>query len=163
MGKRLRRLRGVMGIGATWGILWAILGAALSIVVGIIDPDSIDAGEGPVRVGAILGGIGLVSGTLFGAFLVLAESGRAILDLSLVRTSMWGILGSAAVPLLTGRQDQVFVMCPVGAVVAMASVAITRRWERRRPERPRRARDFLLLPIRASISDAVDSVERTSA
>ncbi|MDQ5871776.1 MAG: hypothetical protein M3547_06165 [Acidobacteriota bacterium] len=53
MGARLRRLRGVLAIGLTWGALWAAVFGALSIATALVDPDSIDPGEGPIRVGTI--------------------------------------------------------------------------------------------------------------
>lgn len=73
--------------------------------MGVVDPDSIGPAEGPIRLGAIMGLIGVISGVAFGILLSFAESGRAILNISLSRAAMWGILGSAAVPLLTERQD----------------------------------------------------------
>ena len=65
----LRKLRGALGIAATWGASWAFIGAALTIVVGVVDPDSIDAGEGPVRIGAIFAAVGAISGLAFGLVL----------------------------------------------------------------------------------------------
>lgn len=51
---------------------------------------------------------------------------------------MWGIVGSAAFSLLTERYDQVFVMCPIGAAVALASLAIARVGEPSDSRQPRR-------------------------
>lgn len=162
MNTLLRKLRDVIGIGLTWGMVWTAIGAVLSIVVGVVDPDSIDAGEGPIRVGAILGGVGLISGVLFGILLSLAESGRAILNISLIRVAMWGILDSAAVPLLTERQDQVLVLCPVGPALAMASVAIARKGARFDSKQPKRLRKVPLVYVLTSVQDAVHSPKEPS-
>jgi hypothetical protein len=158
----LRKPRGVMGIGLIWGMAWAAIGAVLSTVVGVVDPDSIDPGEGPVRVGAILGMVGLVSGVAFGALMAIAESGRAILSISLRRAAMWGVLSSAAFPLLTQRQDQVLTLCHIGAAVALASVAIARNAARGDSKRPSRLRDILSACVLKFVRDTVDPPTESS-
>jgi len=162
MNTLFRKLRGVMGIGLTWGILWAAIFAALVLVVGVIDPDSIDPGEGPIEVSAIGGFVGLVSGVFFGILLSFAESGKAILDLWLRRAALWGILGSAAFPLLTGREDQVFILCPIGAVIAMASVAIARKATLHDSEQPKRLLDVIFGYLLTCVRDAVNPPKELS-
>jgi hypothetical protein len=44
----LRRLRGVIGMGLTWGTVCAALGAPLGLVVGVVSPEQLDGGEGPL-------------------------------------------------------------------------------------------------------------------
>lgn len=69
MSSFLKKCRGVLGIAVAWGAAWGALLAALSIVTGIVDPDSIDPGEGPLamfRMGAI---IGFLTGTGFAVLL----------------------------------------------------------------------------------------------
>ena len=125
-----RKLRGAVGIGLTWGILWAVIGYSVSLVIGFFDPDSIDPGESPMFLGAILGVVGFVSGVAFGAVLSLIERKKTILDLSLSRVAIWGIIGSAALPLLTSMNNSLILFtCPLGAVFAAASVAIGRKGE----------------------------------
>ncbi len=51
MSDPLRKLRGVIGIGLTWVTLWAALFALLVAVTAVIDPDSVDPGEGPIVAG----------------------------------------------------------------------------------------------------------------
>jgi len=132
----LRKLRGVMGIGLAWGILWAAISAAVGLVIGVTDPDSIDPGDAGIPLA--MGIVGLVSGVCFGILLSFAESRKKILDLSLTRAALWGILGSAALPLLTGMEDKLmFLTCPLGAVFAMASVAIARKAELHDSEQPK--------------------------
>jgi hypothetical protein len=125
-----------MGIGLTWGISWAVIGAAVGFVMRITVPGSVDQGENELIAGAMIGFVGLVSGIGFGILLSFLENRKAILDLSLARVAMWGILGSAALPLLTGMQDKlVLLTCPLGGAFAIASLSIARRaelqaWER---------------------------------
>ena len=47
MKRLLRKLRGAIGVGLTWGVLWALIAFALGVIIGVVDPDSIDPGEEP--------------------------------------------------------------------------------------------------------------------
>jgi len=128
----LRKARGVLAVALTWGVLWWAIGMIVGLVIGVVDPDSIDPGEEPLVVGWIIGLVGFLSGLAFGLLLSLAEHRKTILDLSLPRVALWGILGAAAPLLLTGMPDgMVVVTCPLGAVFAAASIAIARRGELR--------------------------------
>jgi len=127
MNRFLRKLRGVLGTGLTWGVLWAAIGLAVGLIVGVVDPDSIDPGEAPIIIAAFVGIGGFISGVTFGTILSIAEGRKSILDLSLSRAALWGILGAAALPLLAGKIDQLIITCPLGALFAMGSVAIARR------------------------------------
>jgi fucose permease len=127
MKRFLRKLRGVLGTGLTWGVLWAAIGLAVGLIIGVADPDSIDPGEEPVVIAGFVGIVGFVSGVTFGTILSIAEGRKSILDLSLSRAALWGILGSAVLPLVAGKIDQLIITCPLGALFAMGSVAIARR------------------------------------
>ncbi len=130
MNKILRNLRGLLGIGLTWGILWAAVTISVGMIIGVVDPDSIDPGEEPIVLGAMVGLVGFISGLVFSGLLSIAERRKTILDLSLSRVAMWGILVSAAFPLLAGKDIRMMLFLgPLGAVSALASVAIARRWE----------------------------------
>jgi hypothetical protein len=138
MNRLLRKLRGVIGIGLTWGAVWAVISAAIGLVIGVIDPDSIDPGESPLLMGAIVGFQGFVAGVGFGILLSLAETRKTILDLSPGRAAIWGMLASAALPLLTGMPTgMIWFVCPLGAACASASVAIARRAELHDSEHPK--------------------------
>ena len=139
MGAFLKRCRGALGIGVTWGAAWAAIFAAVALIIGLVDPDSIDPGEGPIRVAGIGAVFGLVSGAGFGVLLSVAEGRKAIRDLSLSRAALWGALGTAAFPLLTPVDNSMLlIVCPIGAALAAASVAVAKRAELgASPEQPK--------------------------
>jgi hypothetical protein len=146
MGALLRKLRGLLGIGLAWGIMWAAVTAVIVIIIGVIDPDSVDPGEGPLFAGAIVGFQGFLAGLGFGILLSLAETRKTILELSLIRVAIWGMLAAAALPLLSGRPiDMLYFVCPLGAASASVAVALARRAELRAPER-RELLNSTLLP-----------------
>ncbi len=129
MSKILRSLRGLLGIGLTWGIVWAAVMIAVGMITEVVDPDSIDPGEEPIVLGAMVGLVGFISGLVFDGLLSIAERQKTISDLSLSRVAMWGILVSAAFPLLAGKDIRMMLFLgPLGAVSALASVALARRW-----------------------------------
>ncbi|MFN0112176.1 MAG: hypothetical protein ACKVZH_25225 [Blastocatellia bacterium] len=152
MNVQLRKLRGVVSIGLTWGIVWTVIFAIIATIIGIVDPDSIDTGEEPAIIGLMGGAFGLVAGVVFGALLAVAESGRAIRNLSLPRAAIWGVLGSAVFPLLAGKYNQVLVMCPIGAVVAVALIAAIRNAEPDDSSQSNALFAFLLTPVQDAIS-----------
>jgi hypothetical protein len=121
----LRNLRGMIGIGLTWAILWA---AFIAVVVAIARDRS---DVGPFRAAAIFGMVGLVSGFGFALLLSVAERGKAAAGVSLFRAAAWGVLGAALFPLLTGREDQAIFTCTLGAILAIALVASARRGQGR--------------------------------
>jgi hypothetical protein len=133
-----RWCRGALGTGATWGAAWAATFASLVLVIGILDPDSIDPGEGPLKGIAIGALFGFVSGAVFSALVALAEGGKAVRDLSAGRAALWGMLATAAYPLLTAVDNgMLFIVCPVGAALAAASVTMAKKAELAAPpERP---------------------------
>jgi hypothetical protein len=133
----VRRLRGALGIGVTWGVLWATIGLILGFVVGVVSPDQIDPGEGPGRVAAVLGLVGFLSGLGFSSLFIVAERRKTIHDLSLGRVALWGLLGAAVIPLLTGADPSVgLITGPMGALFATTSVVTARRGGLRGAESP---------------------------
>jgi hypothetical protein len=126
----LRKCRGALGLSVLSAATWAIIFAAISVVVGILDPGDIDAGEGPLHVAPIGAVFGFVSGVVFSLLLALGESRNAVRDLSIKRAALWGMLGTAAYPLLTPVDDiAVLIFGPVGAALAAATVAVAKRAE----------------------------------
>ncbi len=145
MRKVLRRLRGLLGVGATWGTLWGVIGAGIGFLLGIANP-SLWTLENPVAVwGVGMAAYGFVSGLGFGTLLSLIEGRKVLRDLSLKRVALLGLLGSAAVPLLfmgffeagTTLADVVGAMgvtAMLGGTFAPGAVAIARRAELAAPD-----------------------------
>jgi hypothetical protein len=97
----------------------------------VVDPDSIDPGEGPLLAVRIVGFQGLVAGAAFGLLLSLTETRKRILNLSLIRVAAWGLLASAVLPFVTGMPiGMMWFVCLLGTGSATASVAIAQRAER---------------------------------
>ena len=128
----LRRLRGIVAVGVTWGAVWAAFGAVIGVVALIVSPEVVDQGEGPVDIARILGTVGFISGAGFALLLATLEHGRGLLDVSMARVAAWGAAGGAVVPLLTDvANNQVVWTSPFGAALAASALAIARRAERR--------------------------------
>ena len=133
MGIILRRLRGALGIGLTWAGLWIVIG----VMLGILRPGDIGPGEGPRRILPILAMVGLLSGLGFAGFLWLAERRRTFEQLSLGRVALWGLLGSALIPVIMGTEGSMGLLTgSLGAVFAAGSVAVARRRLPRTSEQP---------------------------
>ena len=128
MNTLLRKLRGMLGVGLTWAVGWAIIMFILGSIISVVDPDSIDQGEEPWRLALMVSVVGFISGSVFALILSSAERRKSIRDLSAGRAALWGALGGAALPLLTSMPDAtVFNTAPLGALFAAATVAIARR------------------------------------
>lgn len=91
MKKWLRRIRGAVGMGLTWALVWA----PVAVLIGLfVDPDgSMD--EMWPAIGAYPGFLG---GVVFSIVLAIAARRRRLEDLSLPRVAAWG----AAAGLLVG-------------------------------------------------------------
>lgn len=128
MTKLIRRLRGALGIGLTWGVLWIVVGSAIGVGIAIFQPEDIGPGEGFGRALPIFGLVGFLSGLGFAILISLAERRRTIERLSGLRVMLWGVLGSAAVPLLIGANPGMgWITGPMGALFAATTIAIARR------------------------------------
>ena len=127
------RIVTLASLGLFWMLGWAAFGACLAVIVGIIHPPSIGAGEGPLDVARILGGVGAASGVVFGLLLLIGEHRREVADVPLLRAPMWGAIAGLLPALLSigdGPRSERIVLGVVGAVV---SVALSRLSSRRRP------------------------------
>ena len=144
MNRLVRRLRGLLGVGLTWGALWSVIGAGVGAVLGVVAPEiwgwSARVFEWTVGMGLY----GLVSGFGFGSLLFLREGGRTLFDVPLRRAAFWGVAGAAAVPLLFGALGMfeagttmvevlgaILVTGVLGGTFAPAAIAIARRAELR--------------------------------
>jgi hypothetical protein len=122
-----RWLRGALGTGLIWAALWIIIGVLIMTGLWLVDPDEI-GNDGPSHVLPILGIVGFLSGLGFAAMLSLAERRHSFRELSLGRVALWGMLGSAGIPLLMGTDGSTgWLTGTLGALFAAGSVAIARR------------------------------------
>jgi hypothetical protein len=128
MKRLVRWLRGALGIGVTWSVLWILIGIVLATALRVVRPQDFDPGEGMTTVLPLLGVVGLLSGLAFAGLLSVTERRRSLRELSLPRVALWGALGSAAIPWLMGADGSMGWLTGVlGATFASASVAIARR------------------------------------
>ena len=147
MTKLLRRLRGLLGVGITWGTLWGGIGAGIGLLIGVVSPD-VWLWTNPILDYAIgIGLYGFFSGVGFGTLLSVGEGRRTILDLSLRKVAVFGVLGAVTVPLLFGMAgmfaagtsvvdilEAVLLTGVLGGTFAPGSVAIAGRAELREAE-----------------------------
>lgn len=131
MRKWLRRVRGAIGMGITWGAAWAVAGLVPRWVLGF-DADA------PFPL--VLGALGFLAGVSFSALLALTQGRRRLDRMSLPRFATWGALGGLllaalfAVAASLGWND-VRVVAPTFALAcalsASGSLALARRAEAR--------------------------------
>ena len=124
----LRKCRAILGVAFTWGTVWGTVFALIALAVGVIDPDSIDPGETPLRIAGLGAVFGVVSGIVFGALLSVAERRKTLRELSLVRVALWGAVATAVFPLVTPVDNRILIIvCPIGAALAVGLVAVAKR------------------------------------
>ena len=96
----LRRLRGVFGIGAVWGVAgtaYGALSALLAKVLGGVSP-GVPLYELVLEVGLGAGAVGFVLGSGFAGVLTLIEGRRPFEQLSLARAAAWAAMVGATLP-----------------------------------------------------------------
>lgn len=138
MKKWLKRIRGALVMGLTWGLIWAPAGVLIGMVV---DPDG--AMDEPwIAIGAYPG---FLCGVVFSAVLIIAARHRRFEELSLSRFAAWGALAGVLVALLpiaaavadTGRAPWLLggvligALTVLGAASAAGSLALARKAEQR--------------------------------
>jgi hypothetical protein len=138
MKKWLRRIRGAVGMGLTWALVWA----PAAVLIGfLMDPDgSMD--EMWVAIGAYPGFLG---GVVFSAVLAIAARRRRLEDLSLSRVALWGgaaglLVGvlpftigesTSEIPLWLLATVVIGTITLLSAVSAAGSLALARMAEKR--------------------------------
>jgi hypothetical protein len=138
MKKLLRRIRGAVGMGLTWALVWA----PVAVLIGLfVDPDgSMD--EMWPAIGAYPGFLG---GVVFSIVLAIAARRRRLEDLSLPRVAAWGAAAGllvGALPFTIGEPTTdrpVWLLATVvigtitllSAVSAAGSLALARRAQNR--------------------------------
>jgi hypothetical protein len=153
-----RKLRGVTTISLIWAPVWAVMFTILLFILQIFLP--IDGDVGTIRMMVIIAEVGFISGSLFGVLFSFAENGKAIRNLSLGRAALWGALGSAVFPILTGRANQTFWTCTFGAVVALLLVVLARRAAACETKQPQR--NLLLAGALLMVQDAVSPAQESA-
>ena len=124
----LRICRAILGVAFTWGTVWGAVFALIALAVGVIDPDSIDPGETPLRIAGLGAVFGAVSGIVFGVLLSVAERRKTLRELSLVRVALWGAVAAAVFPLVTPLDNRMLIIvCPIGAALAVGLVALAKK------------------------------------
>ena len=83
----LRRIRGAIGIGFTWGAAWSVAGFVLAVVTRF-------KADAPFPL--VFGVLGFFAGITFSAFLSLTEGRRSFDRMSLPRFAAWGAVGGLA-------------------------------------------------------------------
>ena len=137
MQKLLRRVRGAIGMGLTWAVVWSAAGAVPRWVFGI---------ETDVPFPIVFGVLGLGAGVIFSALLTLTEGRRTLDQMSLPRFATWGAVGGVLLSALFVRGASLggadaLVIAPTFAlacgVSAAGSLALARRAEKRELPRGR--------------------------
>ena len=129
----MRRVRGAVGVGLTWGAAWFGAGMVLLAIVGL------DAADVPFPL--FFGLLGFLAGLAFAGLLRLVEGGHGFHQLSLPRFAGWGALGGVLLALgMAGLADiggELPVLVPVFALAGAASAVGTLALARRGRERDR--------------------------
>jgi hypothetical protein len=127
MRKSLRRIRGAIGMGLTWGAAWFAAGSVPRWVFGV----NTDA---PLPL--VFGLFGLIAGVIFSAVLALTEGRRSFDQMSLPRFAVWGAMGGLLLSALVAKAGSlgwgdVLALAPTlavaSAVSASGSLAMARR------------------------------------
>ena len=131
MRKWLRRIRGAIGMGVTWGAAWSGAGIVLAVVTRF-------RADAPFPL--VFGVLGFIAGVIFSALLTLTEGGRTLDQMSLPRFAGWGAMGGLLLSALFARAaslgwGDVLAVAPTFAlacaVCASGSLAMARRAVRR--------------------------------
>jgi hypothetical protein len=123
MDEATRKLRGLVGIGATWGIAWAAIGALVGLVAAMLAPGSPSWGASIAEWAMGMGAYGFVSGVGFAGLLAYHERRSTIDDLSPSRAGVWGVLGAILVPTLFGLLG--FFDADTTAIDVLEAMALT--------------------------------------
>ena len=127
MRKWLRRIRGAIGMGVTWGAAWSAVGLLSRWVFGI-------NADAPFPL--IFGVLGFVAGVTFSAVLVLTESRRRFDQMSPPRLAGWGATGGLLLSAVFAKAaslswGDILTIAPTfavaSAVCASASLVVARR------------------------------------
>lgn len=132
MSNQLRNPKVVLGMALIWGAVWIAIGAVVITIIGIVDPPSIDPGEGVIGLAPRIGTAGFICGLGFCGLLAFAEKRATFSGVSLLRVAGWGMVAAVAVPVLAGKDFRMGLFFgPLGAISALVAVAVARWWTSR--------------------------------
>ena len=123
----VRRIRGAIGMGLTWGVAWSAVGLIPKWVFGF-------NADAPFPI--IFGVLGFVAGVTFSGLLALTAGRRRFDQMSLPRFAGWGATGGVLLSALFAKAaslglGDVLVIVPTfaaaSAVCASGSLALARR------------------------------------
>lgn len=127
MRKWLRRVRGAIGMGFTWGAAWSVAGIVLAVITRF-------QADAPFPL--VFGVFGFIAGVIFSALLSLTEGHRRFDQMSLPRFAGWGAVGGLLLSALFAKGaslgwGDVLAIAPTfalaSAVCASGSLAVARR------------------------------------
>jgi hypothetical protein len=127
MQKWVRRIRGAIGMGLTWGAAWSVAGLIPRWVFGF---------NADVPFPIVFGALGFVAGVVFSGLLVLFERRRTFDQMSLPRFAAWGAMGGFLLSAIFARAaslgpGDVLAIAPTFAAACAAcasgSLALARR------------------------------------
>ena len=100
----VRKLRGILGIGAIWGVAGSVLGFALGAIVSMIWPEVLPTTVVKyVLFMALQHGVtGFVFGSGFAGVLTIMDGRKTIEELTPKRAALWGALVGASFPIIIG-------------------------------------------------------------
>ena len=123
----MRRVRGAIGIGLTWGAAWSVVGMIPRWVLGI-------NADAPFPI--IFGVLGFFAGVLFSAVLALTERSRRLEEMSVPRFAALGATGGLLLSAFFAKAasldlGDVLLVAPVFALASAAcaagSIALAKR------------------------------------
>ena len=127
MRRWLRRIRGAIGMGFTWGVAWSGAGIVLAVLTRF-------QADAPFPL--IFGVLGFFAGVTFSAFLALTEGRRRFDQMSVPRFAAWGAIGGLLLSALFAKAaslglGDVLTIAPTfalaSAICASGSLALARR------------------------------------
>jgi hypothetical protein len=127
MGKWLRRIRGAIGMGITWGVAWGVVGSVPRWLFGF---------NTDVPFPLVFGVLGFIAGVIFSGLLMLTEGRRGFDEMTLPRFAAWGAMGGFLLSAIFTRAASLgwadaLAIAPTFAVAcaicASGSLALARR------------------------------------
>lgn len=140
----LRKLRGIAGLAAIGGILAAVFGVLVAVLVSLL-PQSVVPLAAALWWGVFSGSFGVFAGAGFGVLLTSLEGRRSLEQLSAWRSALWGAVVGGIFPfpfalIVSGTIESLFwlglwpylvVFGGLGAALSGGMVAAAKRAHRR--------------------------------